>query len=332
MNLGDIMKYIGIDISKKTFDSTLLTNNKSTYKQFQNNLKGFTLLLKWINSQTDSCYICMEATGIYGIPLAKFLCDLEFKTIVANPYKIHSYAAMQMNRNKTDKADSLCIAKYCKYLVSEGEIQKHLYKPKSQYYQELQDLVTRLEQLKTNKNQEVNRLGTTLNVSCKKSIIKSITQIEKEIKAILKLVRACIKNDEELIKQVALLLTIDGIGEITAWAILAYLGDISLFSNSSQVASYSGTNPFIKESGTSLKSAKLSKMGNKRLRKALYMPAIVAKKYNPLLKIFYERLVNKGKPKKVAICAVMRKLLVISYGVLKSEKDFDQYYLNKKAS
>ncbi|VAW37584.1 Mobile element protein [hydrothermal vent metagenome] len=112
---------------------------------------------------------------------------------------------------------------------------------------------------------------------------------------------------------------------------MAYLGDISLFKTSAQVASFAGLNPCVETSGTSIDKTSLSKSGNKRLRKALYMPAIVAKKHNSILTEFYERLIKKGKPKKVALCAVMRKLLVLSFGVLKSEAAFDSKYRKEKA-
>ena len=123
-----------------------------------------------------------------------------------------------------------------------------------------------------------------------------------------------------------LLVSINGIGERTAWSILAYIGDINFFSNAKQIASYAGLTPKIIQSGTSIDKSSLSKLGHKRLRKSLYMPALVAIRYNPILKAVYERLVNNGKPKKVAIVAVMRKLLILSYGVLKSEKPFDINY------
>ncbi|WP_306821331.1 transposase [bacterium endosymbiont of Bathymodiolus sp. 5 South] len=118
----------------------------------------------------------------------------------------------------------------------------------------------------------------------------------------------------------------DGIGNKTAWAIIAYMGDISLFDNAKQVASFAGLNPKIIQSGTGINKSSLSKMGYKKLRKPLYMPALVAIRYNPLMLDLYERLQQKGKPKKVALCAVMRKLLVISYGVLKSGQPFDVNY------
>jgi len=239
---------------------------------------------------------------------------------------------MKMNRNKTDKADSLCVALYCKNLYRENEIENQIYIPKSKCFQRLQALVTRLEQVKLLRTQEVNHLESTLDKVSIKFIKQTIKQLEKQITAVKNSIVECVNQDLMLKKQVKLLITIDGVGDITAWSILAYLGDISLFATSGQVTSFAGINPFIEDSGTSLKRSRLSKMGHKRLRKSLYMPAVVAKKHNPVLIDFYYRLLEKGKPKKVAICAVMRKLLVIAYGVLKSETAFDPNYKKCKAN
>ena len=326
------MVFFGIDISKLTFDVTVLVDNKTYYEKFKNNTKGFETFNIFIKSHLTKGYFCMEATGIYGVCLAQFLVKHNYKTIVANPFKIKSYSRMQMNRNKTDKADSLCIASYCKSLYLEGIIDKSLYQPKSRYYQQLQALVTRFEQVKLIKNQEVNHLESSLEKAVIKVVNQSIGSLDRQIKSIKKAIVCCVNKDKDLNKQVNLLITIDGIGEITAWSILAYLGDISLFMTSGQVVSFVGLNPFVEISGTSINRTSLSKTGNKRLRKALYMPAIVAKKHNPILSEFYERLIKKGKPKKVALCAVMRKLLVLSFGVLKSEADFNPNYRKEKAS
>ena len=150
--------------------------------------------------------------------------------------------------------------------------------------------------------------------------------LDKQMVKIKKAIKEIVNDDDDLKQQVELLISINGIGEKTAWSILAYLGDISLFSNAKQVTSYAGLNPKIEQSGTSVDKSSLSKMGNKRLRKAMYMPAMVAVRYNPLMEDLYKRLLQKGKAKKVALCAVMRKLLVLSYGVLKSGVAFDPCY------
>jgi transposase len=326
------MVFFGIDISKLTFDVTVLTENKTCHKKFKNTEIGFKEFHQFIKSFDSSFYFCMEATGVYGICLAQYLTKQNYKTIVANPFIIKSYSRMQMNRNKTDKADSFCIASYCKSLYLEGKIENKLYKPKSRYYQQLQALVTRLEQVKLLKNQDVNHLESSLDKTVIKIITQSIGSLDRQIKATKKAIRICVKKDQTLQKQVKLLITIDGIAEITAWSILAYLGDISLFATSGQVASFVGLNPCVETSGTSINRTCLSKTGNKRLRKALYMPALVAKKHNLILANFYKRLTEKGKPKKVALCAVMRKLLVLSFAVLKSETAFDPNYRKEKAS
>lgn len=122
------------------------------------------------------------------------------------------------------------------------------------------------------------------------------------------------------------LTSIIGLGDKTAWSILAYIGDISLFENAKQISSYAGLNPRIEQSGSSINRTRLSKMGNARLRKSLYMPALVAVRFNPIMIAFYTKLLAKGKPKKVALVAVMRKLLVLAYGVLKSGEKFDVNY------
>jgi transposase len=155
-----------------------------------------------------------------------------------------------------------------------------------------------------------------------------LTFIDKQIIKIKDKLTAIVKQNEQLNSHVELLTSIDGIGAKTAWAILAYIGDISLFENAKQISSYAGLNPRIEQSGTSVQHSSLSKMGCAKLRKSLYMPALVAVRFNPLMHAFYEKLLAKGKPKKVALVAVMRKLLVLAYGVLKSGKPFDVNYQN----
>jgi len=320
------MLFIGIDISKASFDCALLIDNDYQCRQFKNDLKGFKALSQWLKPHNDSMLFCMEATGTYGIGLAKYLAKLNHSIIVVNPIKTHNFAKMEMLRNKTDKADAMSISRYCRHIFSGGDWQRHCFKPKGAGFERLQYLVTRLEQLNKFINQESNRLQVSQDKLTSKSIKSMLKHSKTQIIAIEKAIKLIIKNEPELNKQVTLLLTIQGIGDKTAWAILAYLGDIALFDNAKQVASFAGLNPKIQQSGTSLNRSSLSKSGNKRLRKALYMPAIVSMKHNPLMTDLYKRLQAKGKPNKLALCAVMRKLLVIAYGVLKSEKPFDVNY------
>ena len=322
------MKFVGIDISKLTFDVALLESGKYKNRQFPNTLQGFKSFQTWLKAQQDSSHFCLEATGIYGIALAKFLHSEQFKVMMVNPLKTNAFSKMEMVRNKTDKSDAQVIARYCQYAWNNNESEQQAYVPKHKNYERLQYLNTRLEQLKKLRTQESNRLENTIDnflIRSVKQMLRTIdrqaTQTENEIKKV-------ISETESLKNQVGLLNSIKGVGDKTAWAILAYLGDINLFSNAKQVTSYAGLNPSLVQSGTSINHSRLSKVGHSRLRYSLYMPAMSAARFNPMLKAFYQRLIAKGKPKKVAITAVMRKLLVIAYGVLKSGKAFDLNYTN----
>jgi len=320
------MIYCGIDISKKTFDAALLINESYTSKAFSNNSDGIKSFHVWIKSLKQEVVFCMEATGIYCMALARYLHKTGYQVVVINPIKTHAFAQLEMQRNKTDVADAQMIARYCKYLCNTSKFEENLFKPKGKYFERLQCLVTRLDQLKKMQTQENNRLQVSMDEITTKLLKASLKFLVKQIEQVEEQMRACQTQDSELDKQVKLLVSIDSIGEKTAWAILAYISDITLFSTSKQVASFAGMNPRQSTSGTSLNKSSLSKMGHKRLRKSLYMPAMSAVRYNPIMIKFYAKLLTKGKPKKVALCAVMRKLLVIAYGVLKSGKKFDVNY------
>lgn len=317
------MMFCGIDISKATFDVAFKTQKDIKTKQFANNERGFKALVSYIENRSSNPVMCMEATGIYGVLLAKYLFERGFSIAVVNPIRTHAFAKVKMLRNKTDMVDSIMLAEYSQFLFNESKFEQHLYKPKSKYYEKLQYMVTRLDQLTKMQTQENNRLQASLDKTLSRMIKASLKSIQKQMTRVKEEIKCYIKQDEQLKQQIKLLTSINGIGDKTAWVILAYLGDISIFSNSSQVAGYAGLNPRKIESGTSLNQSCLSKMGNPKIRKALYFPAMTAVKHNPLMIEFYQRLLAKGKTKKTALCAVMRKLLVISYGVLKSGKVFD---------
>lgn len=322
------MIFVGIDISKLSFDVAVLVDSHYHSRHFDNDLSGFSALLNWVKSFKEPSCFCLEATGIYGLGLAKYLHTQEQKVIVANPIQTHAFAKMEMSRNKTDKADAMSIARYCQYLYGKGNIDKRLFIPRDAAFERVQFLVTRLDQLSKMRSQENNRLDVSLDKSAARSVASMLAFIDKQIVKIKNELTGIVKENTQLKAQVELLSSIDGVGDKTAWAILAYIGDVSLFENAKQISSYAGLNPRIEQSGTSINHSSLSKMGCARLRKSLYMPALVSVRFNPLMKAFYQKLLAKGKPKKVALVAVMRKLLVLAYGVLKSGKPFDVNYQN----
>lgn len=322
------MNYIGIDISKKTLDvAIMVAPNKFKHYQFSNEMKGYKALLTWVSDQVqDMSLYCLEATGIYGFGVAEFLYEQSQKVCMVNPVKTNAFAKLEMTRTKTDQVDASLIARFAKYLDDSKTLEKQLWQPKSQNFEQLQIWVTRLEQLSIMINIEKNHKEGFRDAGVKKSIQKIIDQLEKQVEAIKAEINRIVSQDPLISRQVELLKSIPAVADKTAWCILAYLGDIELFDNSKQVASYAGLNPKIEQSGSSLNRSSLSKKGHKRLRKALYMPAITAIRHNPVIRALAERLLEKGKPKMKAVGAAMRKLLVLAYGVLKSGKAFDPNY------
>ena len=165
------MMFIGIDISKLSFDvAILLDDGKYVHKKFDNNLSGFKSLFKWQKGFGQAAVFCLEATGIYGLALAKFIYRQAQKVVVVNPIKTHAFVKMEMSRTKTDKADAMSIARYCKHLNDNNKLEESLFVPKSLSYERLQNLITRLEQLTKLKGQESNRLSVSLDKDASTSV------------------------------------------------------------------------------------------------------------------------------------------------------------------
>jgi transposase len=295
---------LGIDIAKKTFQVALLSNNKFKHKSFENNLKGFHALSHWLNKLNITLlHACLEATGSYGEALAQYLFDVGFKVSVVNPAKIKGFAQCQLIRLKSDKADATLIAHYC------ATMNPTLWQPEPLCIQQLQGLVRRLDELIVALNQEQNRLDVAPD------IIRS--SIEKQI-------QSHINQYPDLKQQAELLQTIPGVGTATIAQVLAFMSDLTRFDNAKQYVAFLGLNPKQYSSGTSVKGkTRISKTGSSSLRRAFYMPALTAITYNPIIKTFSERLKKAGKKGKLVVCAAMRKLVHIIYGVLKSGQPFN---------
>ena len=258
----------------------------------------------------------MEATGVYGEALATFLCDLGYYVCVVNPAKIKGFSRGELTRTKTDKADAKLIARFCRAMNPAP------WHPEPPHIRELQALVRRLEALQDMYQQESNRLeGATKTVQSSIEVIK--TKLDQEIDEIRKKIKNNIDQHPDLRDKQKLLETIPGVGEATISQVLAFM-PIHKFASAKQLTAFIGLNPREYTSGTSINGrTSLSKMGNSKLRKAFYMPALVAKHHNPIIKAFCERLKGNGKSTMLIIGAAMRKLVHIIYGVLKSGKAFD---------
>lgn len=311
--------YLGIDIAKLTFDAAILTQDGTPkHKKLPNTKEGFEQLDQWLKQNlVTNLHACLEATGIYGDALARHLFTAGHRVSVVNPAGPKAFARAQLSRTKTDKADAIRIAKYCQ------AHQPLLWTPPTEEVAVLQALVRRLEALRQMHQMEKQRLESTPTAvlpsveAVLQFLSEQIVQVEQQIKD-------HVDGNPTLKQESKLLESIPGVGATTASALLCELGDWRRFSSARAAAAYVGLVPRLHESGTSVRARSvLCKMGNARLRKALYFPAISALRHNPVLMAMSERLTVAGKSKMSIIGAAMRRLVQFAYGVLKSGKPFD---------
>ncbi len=317
--------YLGLDVSKNTLDAALLEEGKAKpqHKVFANTAAGHEQLLAWLGSKSaEPIHAALEATGTWAEAVALALHEAGHRVSLVNPARIHAFARTQMARTKTDKADSLLIARFAQLH------QPELWVPPAAAVRELQALVRRLEALEEMRLMEENRLGSGgLTAAVQASLREHITYLREQIDKVKRQIKDHIDGNPGLKQQRDLLLSIPGVGETTAALLLAELGEVDRFDGARAVAAFAGLVPRIRQSGTSVRSRpRLSKVGSPRLRKALYFPAITALRFNPLVRALGQRLQEKGKPKMLIIGAAMRKMIHLAFGVLKSNRPFDPHF------
>lgn len=321
------MQYLGIDISKEKFDVALICDSKcpSKFKQknFSNDAAGFEQLEKWLSSRvSETVHVAMEATGSYWEALAEYLYAAGILVSVVNPSLIKREAESWALRNKTDELDSKTIAIYC---LSK---QPRAWISPDPVVRELRDLVRHLDNLKSDRQRYINRLESRGCQAVTDSLGQMVSVLDAEIAMLENHIKKHIDGNPRLKECAKLLDSIPGIGEKSIAVLLGELMNLGNFAHSKAVAAYAGLSPRRIQSGNMKGKSRLSKMGNSRLRCALYFPTLTAVRYNPVVKAFYERLLEAGKSKMSAIGACMRKLLVLVYGVLKNEKTFDPAFGN----
>jgi transposase len=307
---------LGIDIAKKKLDACLIMNGKVMTKRFANDMKGIKLLEGWLRSlKIEQAHVCLEATGTYSEMVAEFLYEHGHRVSVVNPSRIEAFARSELKRNKTDSADARTIAEFCR----EKDLDD--WHPLPPEIKQLQALSRRLEVLEKMLLAEHNRLETAPRTVAP-SVKRVIADLEKEINNVQRLIKEHIDNNPDLKQQSELLQTIPGIGEKTASLLLSEI-EFSSFSSARALAAHAGVTPRRYQSGTSLNRTRLSKIGNARVRKALFFPAIVALRHNQVISLFARRLRETGKTPMQVVGAAMRKLIHIAYGVLKNNRPFD---------
>ena len=307
---------LGIDVAKSKLDVALMLNGKALMKKFDNSIKGFKLLQGWLASlKIVQVHACLEATGAYGDAVAEFLYESGHRVSVVNPFRIKSFAKSDLQRNKTDQADARTIAAFC---LAKDPDDWHPLPPE---IKQLQALTRRIEALERMLLVETNRLEMA-PAATRPSIDRMIETLKQEIDNVQRLIKDHIDNHPDLKHQSDLLQTIPGIGEKTARLLLGEI-EFRSFTSARALAAHAGVTPRQFQSGTSLNWTRLSKLGSGRIRKALYFPAVSAIRYNAVVKKFARRLSENGKAPMQIVCAAMRKLLHIAFGVIKNNRPFD---------
>lgn len=299
--------YIGVDVGKTNLD--IFYSNTSV--QIENSSKAIKLFLKKIIKLQNPFVIC-EATGGYEQPMIEILKKENIAFSVVHPNKVRAFAKSKGLLGKTDKLDSKLLFDYAVMFKPEAD-------PCLQTASEaeLLGLLKRREQLQEEKFREQNRLDKILSKAVKKSIEKHVEWLDEALQNIEKEIVELQKNNEEIKSKTQLLTSVPSIGNLSASYLICYLPELGKL-NHKEIASLVGVAPFNRDSG-SFHGKRYIQGGRRNLRKILYMAALSSARWCKSMKIFYQRLKNKGKPAKVALIAVARKLLIVLNSVVKRQ-------------
>jgi transposase len=329
---------VGIDVAQKELVVQIgrlyedLSTELYAYKCFANTTKGFVLLVQWVLKLTEptvSIRYVMEATGVYHESLACYLADQGYCVSIILPNKISNYFRTLSVKTITDKSASEAITLFgLERKLEDWKRPKPVFKYLRQLTRERDQLVQERTMIKNQLHAE--KTESDPNSSTLKRIKQRIDLLNKQEKIIKGEIATLVKKENELKHDLTLLSTIPGIGTLTAATILAETNGFELVRNKRQLASYAGFDVQEKQSGTSVKGkARISKKGNKNLRKAMHLPALTAIRHEQRFKSIFIRLVSKHGIKMKAAVAVQRKLLEMCYTIFKTGKPYNKNYLQE---
>jgi transposase len=316
---------LGIDIGKDELVTVLVREGQADEPaRFENTQAGFARLQRFLKKRkVKAVHACMEATGRYYEALADFLHEQGHAVSVVNPAQIKAYADSQLRRNKTDGIDAAVIADFCRTQ------QPLLWTPPPAQWRQLQALVRHLQDLQADAQRQRNRQHALQHGAVSTPLVLDNLQsqldlLDQQIEQVKRAIQQHIDQHPDLKRDKELLTSIPGIGDLTAGKLLAEFRAIRDFNDVRQLVAFAGLNPRQHQSGKHARShTPISKQGRATIRAALFMPAIVAKNHATCLRPLVERLQQRGLCKMEIVVALMRKLLHLVYGVLKSGQPFD---------
>jgi transposase len=313
--------FAGIDIGKAELHAVLLQGESLARKSVANNRTGFEQLVKWLkNRKATQVHICLEATGSYGLGIAEYLYDCGYNVSVVNPGQIKAYGRSELVRTKTDAVDAAIIARFCR------ANRPLLWSPPPRHIRELRALIRRRETLSNMITAERNRLEAVTSSGVRRSIESVLKKLEAERTKLESDIEKHIDSHPDLREHIDRLDEIPGFGALTAMKIVAETHAFQVCRTAKELVAFAGLNPRLYQSGSIHRRGHISKIGNASLRKALYYAALSAKRSSRYFRPFAQRLAAAGKAPKVIITAIMRKLLVLAFTLVRAESRFDPAY------
>jgi transposase len=321
----DKMEACGLEVSAQELVVALSgKRGEAVLLRFANTATGHEQLLRTLTRGGKRVRVCLEATGMYGLDVALRLSEQEaVEVMVANPRAVRNFARAMMQRSKNDQLDAVVLWEF----AARMPFQK--WTRPTENALALWATARRLEALTKQRAAEKNRqhaagVSQAMPRGVQRSIARTLRFLQREIQQLREEAKQCIAADAQLQRRYQLLRTAKGIGEISAIQILAELALLPEDRDVRQWVAFAGLDPREYSSGTSVrKYTRISKIGNRHLRQALFMPALVASRREPHLRAFYEHLLASGKKKRQALIAVARKLLHAIYGMFRSDRSYN---------
>ena len=318
-----MVTWIGVDVARDSFHAAKRHESTISSKSFPMTARGFEAFDHWLASGS-ALRICLESTGPYWRPLAVWLERQQIGYALANPRKVRRFAQASEHRSKTDPIDAEILLRFAE------TFQPPLTPTHDPASRQLRALSRRILQLQLQLDTERDRAGkAAVDPDTPSAVLDSLTRhqesLEQAISELERCARRLIAHHPRMNHQWRLLLSIPSIGPKTARTLIAEYGDLLGVASPRQMTRYAGLDIVLYESGSSVrKKPRISKQGNWRLRRALYLACLSGIVWNPVLQAFYRRKLNQGLPKKQALVATMRKLIHLCFGVLKNRTPFQE--------